>query len=174
MLLLKDYNTLNVKKPIINKLKLHYVDAAYHVTPIPLTVSSAVPRAQGPRYRAWSSWSPSSSSSSRSKTGHGLLLLLHPRHGPLPLDGHLEVVWKRLPTGQHLIGHDLGPELVELVLVERSRTPRASGATRPTSPEARATGSKVGTEVGSEAGCRAGAGPRATWRAGPVAWSQGL
>lgn len=34
------------------------------------------------------------------------------------LHGHLQVVGKGTPPGQHLVGHDLCSELVQLVLVE--------------------------------------------------------
>lgn len=72
-----------------------------------LTMSSSVACTHWTK--PWSNWSTSwSTSSPRSQTGHGLLLLLHPGHGPLPLHSHLEVVWKGLTPGQHLVGHDLG------------------------------------------------------------------
>lgn len=68
---------------------------------------------------SWSrtcSWS--TGSCSRRHVGHGLLL--HPWHGPLSLHGHLQVVGQRLAARQHLVGHDLSPELVQLVLIKGS------------------------------------------------------
>lgn len=50
-------------------------------------------------------------------------MLLHSGHGSLPLHRHLKVVGERLPPGQHLVGHDLSSQLVQLVLVKRGRTP---------------------------------------------------
>jgi hypothetical protein len=60
---------------------------------------------------------PRSRPRGRGHVGHPWLLL-HPWHGPLALHGHLQVVWQGLAAVQHLVGHDLGPELVQLVLVE--------------------------------------------------------
>ena len=114
--------------------------------------------------------------SSRGQAGEGLLL-----HGPLPLDGHLEVVWQGLPTSQHLIGHDLGPQLLQLGLVERGGTGGAPGTPRPTwthgyqarsqagstGAQARSTGAQAGSGVGSRAGAARGSssvvGTAALW-----------
>ncbi|TNN83610.1 hypothetical protein EYF80_006128 [Liparis tanakae] len=114
---------------------------------------------------------PKATNTSGSQAEHGLLL--HPGHRPLPLDRHLEVVWQGLPPGQHLIGHDLGSELVKLVLVEGSRTDR----TTRTSGARRASRIKPGGEpgdTGSQDGSVAGAWAAATRRAGPVIWTQGV
>lgn len=50
-------------------------------------------------------------------------MLLHSRHGSLPLHRHLKVVGEGLASGQHLVGHDLSSQLVQLVLVKRGRAP---------------------------------------------------
>ncbi len=47
--------------------------------------------------------------------------LWYPRHGSLALHRHLQVFWERLAASQHLIGHDLRPQLVQLALVEGRR-----------------------------------------------------
>lgn len=47
--------------------------------------------------------------------------LRHAWHGPLALHCHLQVVRERLPARQHLIRHDLRPQLVQLTLVEGRR-----------------------------------------------------
>lgn len=89
-----------------------------------LTMRSVIARAHWARSWSWSSWSTSwSTSSSRSQSRHWLL---HPRHWPLPLDSHLQVVWQGLPPSQHFISHNLGSELMELILVEGSRASRAT------------------------------------------------
>lgn len=76
-----------------------------------LTMPSTIVGSQ----RSWTCTWPSSST--RWQTWHGLALL-HAWHGPLALYCHLQVVWKRLSTCQHLIRHDLCPKLVQLVLVK--------------------------------------------------------
>lgn len=101
--------------------------------------------------KPWSNWSTSwptswPTSCPRSQTGHGLLLL-HPRHRPLPLHSHLEVVRKGLTPGQHLVGHDLGSELVQLVLIKGRRacwTSRFKARS-----EARQTGGETGSSTGA-------------------------
>lgn len=70
---------------------------------------------------SWSSHRPTSGPRGGGHVGHGLLL--HPGHGPLPLHSHLQVLRQSLTARQHLVGHDLGPELVQLVLVEGSGAP---------------------------------------------------
>lgn len=67
---------------------------------------------------SWTRTCPRSTSRPRSGRHVGHRLLLHPRHGPLPLHGHLQVLRQRLTASQHLVGHDLSPELVQLVLVK--------------------------------------------------------
>lgn len=136
-----------------------------------LTMSSTVACAHWPRPWSWSCWSSSwPASSSRGQAGHGLLLL-HPRHWSFPLNGHLKVVWQGLSPSQHLISHDLGSELVELVLVEGSG---ATGASR-TSRACRTTRLKASSKAGdtsSEIGSRAGTWVRATWRTRTVIRTQ--
>lgn len=98
----------------------------------------------------WSNWSTSwPASCPRSQTGHGLLLL-HARHGPLALHSHLEVVRKGLAPRQHLVGHDLGSELVQLVLIKGSRASRASRFQA--GSEARKTGAETGSSTRAWAG----------------------
>lgn len=114
--------------------------------------------------KSWSNWSTSRPTSCpRSHTGHGLLLL-HPGHRPLPLHSHLEVVRKRLTPGQHLVGHDLGSELVQLVLIKGSRACWASGFQA--RPEARQTGAQTGSSTRAWA--------RATRRPRPISGTQGV
>ncbi|KAF3852224.1 hypothetical protein F7725_005579 [Dissostichus mawsoni] len=88
-------------------------------------------------------------STSRNQALHWLL---HPRHRPLPLDSHLEVIWQGLTPGQHLISHDLGSELVELVLVEGSRATRTSRTRRASRLKARYKGRDTGAHAGSWTG----------------------
>lgn len=127
-----------------------------------LTMSSSVACTHWTK--PWSDWSTSwPTSCPRSQTGYWLWLL-HPRHRPLPLHSHLEVVRKGLTPGQHLVGHDLGSELVQLVLIKGSW---ASWASR---VEARSEIWQTGAETRSSA--RAWA--RATWRARPVSRTHGV
>lgn len=129
-----------------------------------LTMSSSVARTHWTK--PWSNWPTSwPTSCPRSQTGHGLLLLLlHPRHGSLALHSHLEVVRKGLTPGQHLVGHDLGSELVQLVLIKGSRACRASRF------QARSEARQTGAQTGSGTRTRA----RATGRPGPISRTQGV
>lgn len=121
------------------------------------------------RSRPWSGscWTTSwSCTSSRNQTGHGLLLL-HPWHWPLSLNSHLEMIRQGLSAGEHLIRHDLGSELVKLVLVKGSRPTRSS----------RATTIKARTEAGNagaKARPRARARSRIPRRSRPVIRPQGM
>lgn len=112
--------------------------------------------------KPWSHRSTSRPTSySRGQTGHGLL---HPRHGPLPLHSHLEVVRKGLTPGQHLVGHDLGSELMQLVLIKGSWACWAS----------RLKARSKARQTGAESGPRTRTWARATWRPRPISGTQGV